>query len=177
MQIHREADKGAEGPPAEQPVEVKEEPKQEEAPGPVPYDRFQEVNDKNKDLAAQLKTLEESDEKRKTEDAEKQGKFEELWNEEKGKRETAQLDLLRNQVAMEKGLPKSFVDRLQGDDREAIAKDADAILEMIEDSKKGNKGIPDITDRRATSELLNLANMTPKEIRENAARLHSQTTR
>ena len=58
-----------------------------------------------------------------------------------------------------------------------LEKDADALLEMIEDAKKGNKGIPDITDRRATSDLLDMANMTPKEIRENATRLHSQEKR
>ena len=154
MQIYWEADKGTKGdPPTEQPVkdppQEKPEIAKEEIPGPVPYDRFQEVNDKNKELAMQLKAIEETQEKLKTEDAEKQGKFEELYAEEKGKRETAQLDLLRNQVAIEKGLPKSFVDRLQGDSRAAMVKDADAILEVIEDAKKGGKGVPGITDRRA----------------------------
>ena len=123
MQIYWEADK-VPGPPAEQAVEdppqEKPEIAKEEIQGPVPYDRFQEVNDQNKDLIAQLKGLEESEDKRKTEDAEKKGKFEELYAEEKGKREAAQLDLLRRDVAMDKGLPKSFVDRLQGDNRAAI---------------------------------------------------------
>ena len=180
MQIYREVDKGAGGPPAEPPVEPPEDDvkkKSDPIPETVPYGRFKKINDQYLEAAEQVKTLTEADEKRVAQDAKKQGKFEELWNDEKSKRASAELGLLRNEVATEKGLPQAYADRLRGDDREALVKDADAFLEMIEDSKKGNKGIPDITDRRAASEVLDLANMTPKEIRENAARLHSQTTR
>lgn len=39
--------------------------------------------------------------------------------------------LMRNQVAFEKGLPADLAARLQGDDRKALEKDADALLALV----------------------------------------------
>ena len=141
MQIYWEADGGGGGPSdegeAEKRVEAEGEgkKKKDSSPGPVPYSRFKEVNDEKIEFAAQVKAFEEKEEERKAEQAKELGKCEELYAEEKTKRAAAELSLLRHKVAMDKGLPGPFVDRLEGDDREALEKDADAIWETIKDVK------------------------------------------
>lgn len=51
-------------------------------------------------------------------------------------------DLLRRSVAAAKGLPAELADRLQGDDRKALEKDADALLAMVVPSGEPRKPKP-----------------------------------
>lgn len=46
----------------------------------------------------------------------------------KGKAETVAHENLRLRVGLEKGLPKEFIDRLQGDTKDALEADADVLL-------------------------------------------------
>lgn len=43
----------------------------------------------------------------------------------------AEMAAIRNEVAMSKGLPPELAARLQGDDRKALEKDADALLALV----------------------------------------------
>ncbi len=148
--------------------------KKGEKPDPIPYDRFKEVNDENRKMATKIKALEDEDEKRKADDAKEQGKFEELYAEEKSKRKEMERDNIRKDVALEKGLPSDFVKRLQGETKEELEADADKLLEMIEDAKKGGKGIKDGDSKKSDSENLDIDNMSPEEIRKNRDKLMQQ---
>ena len=166
--------KAADDKKASEEDDAKKKKKDDDPPDPVPYDRFKEVNDENRTMAARLKVMEEEEDERKAEDAKEQGKFEELYEEEKGKREASEQDLLKRDVALEKGLPADFVKRLQGKDREELEKDADSLLELIEEAKSGKKGIKDGSSKKSDTDKLEIDDMTPEEIREKAGELLSQ---
>lgn len=51
-------------------------------------------------------------------------------------------DLLKRSVAASKGLPADLADRLQGDDRKALEKDADALLAMVAPAGEPRKPKP-----------------------------------
>ena len=153
----------------------KKKDKDEKEHDPVPYNRFKEVNDENRTLAAENLALQKAEDERKESEAKEAGKFEELYIEEKGKREKIEADGLKSTVALEKGLPADFVKRLQGEDREALEADADALLEMIGDASKNKKGIKDSSSKKSDAEVLEIDDMTPAEIREKKNELFKQS--
>ena len=54
----------------------------------------------------------------------------------------SELSALRSRIGAEKKLPAQFIDRLRGDTEETLAADADAVLEAIGASRKGNNRVP-----------------------------------
>lgn len=79
--------------------------------------------------------LEERDEKEKSELEKAQGKA------TKAEQRAAEAEnkLLRFQVATEKELPSAFVSRLQGNTREELEADADALLELVKSRSEQEK--------------------------------------
>ena len=148
--------------------------KKKKTPEAVPYDRFKEVNDDLRDAQVKIKANDDAEEERKTAAAKESGKYEALYEEEKGKREQGELDLMKRDVAIAKGLPKDFIDRLQGKNEGELQKDADQILKMIDDAKKGIKGVDDADSSNSDKETLEIDDMTPEEIRKNSAKLFAQ---
>ena len=138
-------------------------------PKDVPYDRFKELVDKNKDLVDRLTKIEtdkkEADEKQAKED----GKFEELFNSEKTRATNAESELLKFQVGTEKGLPATLIARLTGSTAEELGADADQLLELV--SVDGKVITPSANPRRSQSKILDIDGMSPAEIRENKQKL------
>lgn len=69
----------------------------------------------------------------------------------------AELQSIRLRVALEKGIPANLASRLQGDDYDSIAADADSLSELVtakpsgqvrSDPSQGSKAIPASTDPR-----------------------------
>ena len=144
-------------------------------PGPVPYDRFKEVNEERRKLEVRLAKLEAEEKRRAEESAKEQGKFEELYNSTKAELEAERLRAARSRIALELGLPAVFVDRLMGSNEDEITEDAKKLLELVKESESagGSKGIPGKT-RGGEASRLDIANMSPEEIRKNKEKLMQQ---
>jgi len=72
----------------------------------------------------------------------------------KAEAEAAKLSALRTKIGAEKGLPPQLIERLQGDDADSIAADADSLLAAVKkddkawpDMGQGEKGKPSEADR------------------------------
>lgn len=59
-----------------------------------------------------------------------------------GERDTARTEATRFSVALEAGLPKSLAVRLQGEDEEALKKDADSLAGLLKEQGKREGGLP-----------------------------------
>lgn len=132
-------------------------------PGPVPYDRFAEINEQNKALQAKLQTIEakqkEADETRLKEE----NKFKELYEQRERELAAEKLARARLEVATKKGLPADLAARLQGDTTEAMEEDADKLLQFMKPSE--GPGVPP-AGKGGTPKPLDLSSMTPEEIRK-----------
>ncbi len=174
--IFWEAEKGGSGggdpDPDEKPKPEAKEELKDEAPKPVPYDRFKEVVDANKELAQSVKALQEADKKRAEKEAEEEGKFKELYETEKVSRESLEATMLRKDVALEKELPADLVERLKGETREELETDADQLLELL--VPKEGKGAGRGSSKKSQHEALDITSMTPAEIREKSSELLGQ---
>lgn len=88
------------------------------------------------DLKAKLEALETA----KLSDAEKADKrirdLEEAVKAEQEARKSSDLGALRARIGAEKGLPPAFIARLQGEDEDTIASDADELLKAIPEEAK-----------------------------------------
>jgi hypothetical protein len=127
---------GSQAPPAAQPQNG--DTAQDSAPGPIPYERFKEVNDKLKALKAEQEKAAAAAAAAQRKQLEEQEKYKELYEAEIAAREAAeakaaavQLAQLRNQIATEVGIPPALATRLQGTTAEELKADAAAILEAI----------------------------------------------
>lgn len=153
-------------PPATPPTpagDAGQPPPAEGQPGPVPYARFAEVNQKYKDLEQRLASI-EADRKKADEAAlAEQGKYKELLEQRERDLAAEKAARLRLDVATRKGLPAELVDRLRGDDAAALEKDADALLALVK--KPGGPGVPP-PGGGGTPPVLDLSKMSPAEIRK-----------
>lgn len=137
-------------------------------PGPVPYDRFQQVTQERKELKVRLGQLEKAEKERADTEAKEQGKWQDLYNQREADLKTERLERLRLEVAIAKELPAGMAERLKGDDREALEKDADGLLAFVKPSE--GPGVPPAGGRQQPN-LQNLANMSPEEVRKQKATL------
>lgn len=138
-----------------------------QAPGPVPYERFAEVNEKFRVAMERLTVLESAqktaDEKRLIDER----KWQELAEKRAEELEREKSARLRFEAAAEAGVPAALASRIQGEDKAAMAKDAKSLLEFL---KPANKlGMPPAPD--GGEDTLDLASMTPEDIRKNAKKL------
>jgi hypothetical protein len=143
----------------------------ETQPGPVPYDRFREVNERARTLEAQIAKI-EADRKAATEKAAaEQGQWQQLAEQRANELAAERLNNLRLKVASQKGIPPDLVDRLRGEDQTAMEKDADALLAFLKPAT--GPGVPP-PSRNGQPARLDIESMTPEEIRKNAGRLWVQ---
>lgn len=77
------------------------------------------------------------------------------------------IERLRLEVAGAKGVPPALAGRLQGDDRAAMEKDADAILAALTEAAKGARG-PGVPPPPGGGHPtpVDLAKLSPEEIRK-----------
>jgi len=150
-------------PPAVPPVTPPAEP-----PGPVPYDRFKQVNDELRTLqaaqATQAATAKAAADKQLADQAQWQKLAEQREIELKVERAKA----LRANVALAKGLPAELAARLQGDDETALNADADKLLALVQAAAKGAQGpgVPPPPGPGGRPVQVSVANMTPAQVRE-----------
>lgn len=140
-------------------------------PGPVPYDRFREVNERARTLEAQLAKIEADRKAAAEKAAAEQGQWQQLAEQRAKELEAERLNNVRLRVAAQKGIPADLVGRLQGDSEEAIANDADQLLAFLKPA--GGPGVPP-PSRNGQPARLDIESMTPEEIRKNASRLWRQ---
>lgn len=154
-------------PPADPP----QSQQQQQAPGPVPYERFQEVNTKFKQLEAQLAQI-EADKKTAAEAKLKDdGKLQELLSAREKELADERAEKLRLKVAAKKGLVgelAALADRLRGSNEAELEADADALLALAK--KPAGPGIPLPGGGGRPANQIDLNTMTPAQIREAMAK-------
>lgn len=132
-------------------------------PGPVPYGRFKEVNQRARDLEQRLARIEEERKAAREKELAEQEKWRELAEQREQELKQERLARTRQQVAMQKGIPADLVDRLQGSSEEELAADADRLLQFIQPAQ--GPGVPPASRNPQPAEY-DLDNMTPAQIRE-----------
>lgn len=135
----------------------------QDPPGPVPYDRFQEVNRARKKAEADLAKLREDEKKRREKELAEQNKWKELAEEREQELATERRRNLRLQVASQKGIPPDLFDRLQGETQAEMEADADRLLKFLKPSS--GPGVPP-PPRGGQPDKLELKGMSPEEIRK-----------
>ena len=107
----------------------------------IPKDRFDSVNEERKSALARVKELESKEESDAKDALAKQGKFEELYKEQLGEAEKARAELatirhdsIRRDIATDAGFPQ-FWNRIQGDDKESLKADMDALAAAMPKAK------------------------------------------
>ncbi len=133
-------------------------------PGPVPYDRFKEVNEKLHTTEAERDSLKKKLDEIDSEKAKEQGKWKELYEKTDGELKTERLEKLRLKVAAKKKLPPEMAERLKGDTEEEMEKDADQMLQFLK--PQSGPGVPP-PSRGGGATQFDLKNMSPEEIRKN----------
>lgn len=121
-------------------------------PGPVPYDRFTEVNNRAKELEKQLAAFQSqaktAEEKRLQEEAKWQQLAEKREKELQAMQaqlQEASVNQLRLQVAAQHGLPTDLAARLVGSTLEELTADAQKMLAYL---KPSTPGIPPLGGNR-----------------------------
>ena len=134
-----------------------------QAPGPVPYDRFKEVNDQLRELK-QWREKQEADAKAAREkQLAEQAKWQELAEQRAQELEAERLRNTRQQVAMQKGIPVDLMDRLQGSTPEELQADADRLLAYIKPA--AGPGVPPAPRNSQPTEV-DLSKMNASQIRK-----------
>jgi hypothetical protein len=138
-------------------------------PSSVPYDRFKEVNDKRKQLEAQLADFEKAAKEAKEKELAEQKKFQELAEQYKNELESERLNRLRLEVATRHNLPLDLATRLQGKDADELAADAAKLAELV---KPAAPGVPPAPGRSGPTAGFTREQLSdPAFIRENAEKI------
>lgn len=132
-------------------------------PGPVPYERFKEVNEQLKTLQTQLAKFEAAQKKQAEQQATEQGKWQELAQQRENELKQERASRLRLEVAARKGVPVDLVDRLKGETVEELESDAAALLAFLK--PKEGPGVPSPSKHSAPAKL-DFSKMSPEEIRK-----------
>jgi hypothetical protein len=173
-----------------EPKEPSKEPSKEKTPAPIPYERFQEVNEKTKMLESSVSALTEKltayekaikaqeEEKQKAlEAAEKEklttvellqlqiGELQSGLETEKEKRTKAEEEQLRVRIATKYNIPLQLVGRLQGSTAEELAEDAQGLQQFLKD-EKSPPGSPPQPRGQKPAGSFELDGKSPAEIRE-----------
>ena len=167
FRLNRFYDQGAAGAePAPEPAEPKPEPKGPADPSGnmIPKERFDEVNNKLKEVEGQLSDLVKQNKDRETKELEKREEWKTLAEKRAQEIEATKIENLRLRVAHEKGIPAAMVDRLKGETLEDIQADAEALIPLLVP-----KEIPSSVPRLKPGEpagTFDPKGKTPAEIRE-----------
>lgn len=158
-------DKKKQGDKEQEDEEKKQEDKgQGGTPGPVPYDRFKEVNEALKAATDQLAALEKAKEDAEEKDLKEKEDWKTLAEKREAELAVERAKLLRLKVAGEKGIPLAMADRLRGETEEEMVADAEALLPLLKPAE--GPGIPPVK-KGGESQKFDLESMSPEEIREN----------
>lgn len=144
---------------------------QEQMPGPVPYERFKEINDTLKATQAQLAEIKEAQKRVNDEKLVEQQKWQELAEKRGIELEVERTIRLRLEVAARKGISPELADRIKGNTVEQMEADADALLEFLK--PKEGPGIPPVK-QGTKAQTLDIETMTPEEIRKNKEKLWAE---
>lgn len=136
---------------------------QQQTPGPVPYERFKEVNDQLKTFQDQLAQLQAAQKLANEQKLADEKKWQELAEARAKEIDPLKLENLRLRVAMEKGLPTDLIDRLQGKTQEELAADADKLLQFVKPAS--GPGVPP-AGRGGSPAPVDFSKMSPEEIRK-----------
>jgi len=138
-----------------------------EPPGPVPYERFKEVNEGYKTLQARLAQLEESQRTAAEAKLAEEKRWQELAQQRDAELKRERAERMRSSVALSKGLTPDLAARLQGDDEAALAADADKLLVQVQAAAKRAEGpgVPPAPQGGRPVQV-DLANMSPEQVRE-----------
>ena len=151
------------GPGANPAVPPAPPPAMPETPGPVPYDRFREVNDRAKTLEVRLAKIEADRKAAAEKAAAEQGQWQQLAETREKELQAERLTNTRQRVAMQKGIPADLVARLQGEDEGAIAADADKLLAFLKPAT--GPGVPP-PSRNGQPARVDMSNMSPEQVRK-----------
>jgi hypothetical protein len=159
--------------------EPKDDPKppgKQDGPKPVPYERFQEVNTRMKELETQLTEFKAGQTKAEEDRLADQAKWKELA--EKRENELAELrasleakslEALRLQVAGEMKFPAELATRLQGKTIDELKSDAEKMAAFL---KPTTPGIPPAPPRGGAGSSITAEQMAdPKWVRENKEKI------
>jgi hypothetical protein len=151
-------------PPQSPPQPAPSPAPQSDDKGPVPYERFAEVNRKMRELEAKLSEREQAEQLAREQALAEQSKYKELA--EARERELAELraQQLRDRIARKYKLPDEIAARLMGDDEEALEADAAKLAELFT-KRTSVPGVPP-GNPRGDGNTFDLSRMSPAEIRE-----------
>jgi hypothetical protein len=150
------------------------EPKSDDKKEPekvIPYDRFKEVNDENKELKDRLTAIEQKQKEAEDKALKEKEDYKTLFEQKEAELKNRDKELLRLRVAQKKGLPADLANRLMGDTEQELEEDADKLLEFVKQDTP-----PGVPPRKlgGGSTRLDIRNMTLDEIRENKTKLLEQ---
>lgn len=148
-------------------------PQGEQSPGPVPYERFREVNQKATALEQRLAAIEAADKKRKEAELSEAEKWQKTAAEREQELTQARLDIAKLRIVNDKKLPADLIEFLHGDTPETLAANADKLLQFVGKPATA-PGVPP-AGRNSQPSRLDISNMTPEEIRKNAGSLLKQS--
>ena len=149
------------------------EPKQDDKKEPekvIPYDRFKEVNDENKELKDRLTAIEQKQKEAEDKALKEKEDYKTLFEQKEAELKNRDKELLRLRVAQKKGLPADLTNRLMGETEQELEEDADKLLEFV---KQEPPGVPP-RKLGGGSTRLDIRNMTLEEVRKNKAVLLEQ---
>lgn len=157
-----------------QDVKPEEKKAEETTPQPVPYERFAEVNKKASELEKRLAAIEAD--KKKAEEAQltEQNKWKELAEKREQELTAERTERLRLSVAVKTGLPADLAARLRGATEEELLEDAKQLAQFMKPAE--GAGVPPANSNGRPVKL-DIANMTPEQIRQNRAKLMAQNGR
>jgi len=137
-------------------------------PGPVPYERFKEINDELRQAQETLKALTDAQATAEEEKLKEQQKFQQLYEKAQAELQTERTERMRMQVAVEAKIPLGMAGRLQGTTREEMLQDAKGLAAFLKPpTGPGNPPPPG----GGNGTPLDIEAMSPEEIRKNAGRL------
>lgn len=154
-----------EDPPTSPPAPALAPPPPTELPGPVPYERFKEVNEQLKTLQAQMLKVEAEQKKAKEKELADTQQWKTLAEQREAELKAERLARLRLETAGKKGIPVDLVDRLRGETAEEMEADAESLLAFLK--PKEGPGVPPPGSKGAPA-VLDFSKMTPEEIRKAA---------
>jgi len=159
-----------------EPTTAPAEPVAAVEPGPVPYDRFKQVNDKFKASQAELDALRgQQADKEKAQLIEQQNfkdlaeKLQADLDAQTAATSAAELARLRLQVATDAGLPAEMAARLVGTTAEELATDAGQLASW---AKPAAPGVPGVNGKAAGPGAITASQLTdPAWVRKNKQRI------
>lgn len=141
-------------------------------PGPVPYDRFKEVNEARKKAETELAKIRAEEKKRRELELAEQNKWQELAETRENELQEERLQRQRLEVAMRKGLPAELYDRLRGDSPDEMEQDADRLMQFLKPA--GGPGTPPPPGRSRSSGPISLKDLKPEDVRKRSDELIEQ---